>query len=449
MSKVTLINHSCLLFDLGKKNKFTFLTDFWNQSPSFGSWLPSALPFYHPTYLAALSYNQNFYLVISHAHDDHIDDDFLKNYFNKKMPIIINEFPSPSLKKRINGMGFKNVISVGKNIRSFPGFDVISIFDENLSNDDAGIAFRDKDFCIYHGNDNWHELKGKNLSKLKNFSKGRKFLYAAQTNSASGHPLIYPQFKKSKTTELKKKVRNMVLAGLRNTNNLGADFFLPYAGFAKPYVKGKSYESDALDPTYKNLIELIKVKKIQGKNKIIDLFCGGTIDLSNGKIEYPFTVNPNKVFEVTTKYMKQENIIQGCDGYREDLKPKPINNKQIKIFLSEFNEFVNNYLARFPRFYPTIIGKKLKITVENKNEKKINQAIEIGTGKFLKSNERVNKEFRIPNNLFMAVYEKKIPFENIYTGYQSDVFRYPLDIYNRDILMYLITFGYKYFASKK
>lgn len=203
--KVTLINRSCLLFDLGRKNKFTFLTDFWNQSPSFGSWLPSVLVIFHPTYLAALGYNQNFYLVISHAHDDHIDNYFLKNYFNKQMAVIINEFPSSSLTKRINRMGFKNVIPIGKNIHSFGSFDAVSIFNENISNDDARIAFRDKNFCIYHGNDNWHELKGENLSKLKKFSKGRKFLYAAQANSASGHPTTYPQLKKPKTTELKKK----------------------------------------------------------------------------------------------------------------------------------------------------------------------------------------------------------------------------------------------------
>lgn len=157
----------------------------------------------------------------------------------------------------------------------------------------------------------------------------------------------------------------MVLAGLKNTNSLNADYFLPYAGYAKPYVKGKTYENDLFDPTYKNLMKLIEDKKIKGKNKIIDLFCGGTIDLSSGKIEYPFTVDPNKVFEITKKYMRQENIIKSCDSYREDLKSATTNNnKQVKIFLSQFNQFVNNYLERFPRFYQTIIGKKLKITVE-------------------------------------------------------------------------------------
>ena len=73
--EVTLVNHSSLLFKL-HNNKYTFLTDFWNLTPAFGSWLPSAPPIYHPNYLASLSFQKNFYLVISHAHDDHIDDNF-------------------------------------------------------------------------------------------------------------------------------------------------------------------------------------------------------------------------------------------------------------------------------------------------------------------------------------------------------------------------------------
>ena len=60
--QVTLINHSSLLIKIKEK---TFLTDFWNLSPAFGSWLPSALPFYNPVYLAALSYDENFHLVVT------------------------------------------------------------------------------------------------------------------------------------------------------------------------------------------------------------------------------------------------------------------------------------------------------------------------------------------------------------------------------------------------
>ena len=40
--------------------------------------------------------------------------------------------------------------------------------------------------------------------------------------------------------------------------------------------------------------------------------------------------------------------------------------------------------------------------------------------------------------------DKKIPFDNLYTGYEAQVTRYPKNTYNRDIIMYLIMFGYKY-----
>ena len=38
--------------------------------------------------------------------------------------------------------------------------------DTKNSNDDSGLTFRDKNFCIHHGNDNWFKLSEDNLKKL-------------------------------------------------------------------------------------------------------------------------------------------------------------------------------------------------------------------------------------------------------------------------------------------
>ena len=203
MSKVTFINHSSILFSLGKNN-LTFLTDFWFQSPAFGSWLPSAPPIYHPNYLASLSFKKNFYLAISHAHDDHIDDYYLKNYFNPNTKIILNKFSGPSLFKRMQRLGFKNIIQIGPKGKKIQDVEISSIFNEKISNDDAALMFKDKKYCIYHGNDNWFELEDKNIKKIKKFSYKRKFLFASQTNSASGFPLTYPQYKRKKNFRIKK-----------------------------------------------------------------------------------------------------------------------------------------------------------------------------------------------------------------------------------------------------
>ena len=153
-------------------------------------------------------------------------------------------------------MGFENVILIDKE-KNFKDFQVMSVVDERLSNDDSSLVFRDKKYCVHHGNDNWFKLRKDNLKRIKNFSKKRILLYAAQTNSASGHPITYPNLK-DRQKLLKDKVKNMLVTGFENTKNLNANYFLPYAGYSKAYVKGKKYQEEAFDPTYENLLGLLK-----------------------------------------------------------------------------------------------------------------------------------------------------------------------------------------------
>ena len=447
MTKLTLVNHSSLLFSLGRN---FILTDFWNTTPAFGSWLPSALPFYNPTYLAALSYEKNFYLAISHAHDDHLDDDYLKKYFNKDMKIIINKFPSPGLFRRLNKLGFKNIISIDDKINKINNFEVISLFDNKITNDDACLVFRDKNYCVHHGNDNWPIFNKKNLVKLKDFSKNRKIIFASQTNSASGHPLTYPQFK-NKRKALNSKVKKMLICGLENAKAINANYFLPYAGYSKAYVKNHNYEYESFNPTFENLMNLIpnKLKTKYKNTKILDLFCGGTIDLKNGKIETPFPFNSTKLIEVTDKHIKGEGLIKHCDTYR--IKSGKINLGQLNKYLKSFNEFVLAYLQRFPDFYPEVIGKSVQIKVMNHSKLKFSSMIKIGNGnlndKVLKTDKAI-KIFEVDEKLISAVINKKIPFDNLYTCYQSSVYRRPFKKYNRDITIFLIMFVYKYIYIK-
>ena len=436
MPKVTLINHSSILFNLGKNNK-TFLTDFWYQSPAFGSWLPSALPIYHPTYLAALSYNKKFYLAISHAHDDHIDDEYLKRYFNPDMKIIINKFSGPSLLRRIQRLGFKNIIQVGNEVKKIEDIEILSITNKKISNDDAALIFKDKKYCIYHGNDNWFKLEEDNIKKIKQFAKNRKFLFASQTNSASGFPITYPQFK-NKKLELIKKVKKMVKIGLENCNKVKANYFLPYAGYSTPYVKDENYEHSLFQPIYKN----IKNFSPENKRKLLNIFCGGTINLDNGKISYPFDFNPENLISVTDNYFKKEKILDNCDTLKRDFFKKATKREVIN-YLNLFNKFVDNYLARYPNFYASAKGKVLRFSIEDKKKIIFSHTIKIGKKNQFKHN-KFNKEFIIRSNLFKAVFDKKIPFDNLYTGYEAKIRRFPKNIYNRDIIIYLIMFGYKY-----
>ena len=103
------------------------------------------------------------------------------------------------------------------------------------------------------------------------------------------------------------KLENIML---QNVEDLNADYFLPYAGFSKSYVKNKNYHLSAFDPTFKNLNELISNEKIASIDKMIDIFPGGTFDLSNGNVEYPFNFKPERLIGITNDYLVNENYIK-------------------------------------------------------------------------------------------------------------------------------------------
>ena len=308
------------------------------------------------------------------------------------------------------------------------------------------MLFRDKKYCVHHGNDNWFLLNKKNIVIVKKFSANRKLLYAAQAQSAAGFPVTYPQFNKN-NRKLREKVKHMISTGIENCKKIKANYFLPYAGHTKSYVKNKDYENTAFEPFYKNIKSLYKNEPSKTKY-ILDLFCGGTIDLKNGKIDYPFNCDPGKTLEITDRFYKKEGIINKCDTFRNDIiENKQTSLKEIKKFLDTFNIFVKKKLKKFPNYYSTIIGKKLKFTITNGKLENKSYSIIIASKK--NDNKKANKEFIIHNNLFKSVFDKKINFENLYTGYESTIIRYPKEKYNRDIIVYLITFGYYYFNSKK
>ncbi len=440
--KVSLINHSSLLF---KFDKTSILTDFWSDTPAFGSWLPSAPPIYHPMYLASLSYQKDFIFCVSHAHDDHIDNKLLKNYFNKDMKIILAKFPSPSLKKRMQKLGFRNFYEIENDkILRINGFECMTIFDTSVSNDDCGIAFRDNEYCVYHGNDNHFILSEKNTNRLKDFAKHRKFLFCSQTNSASGYPISYYELSpKEIKDELEKKVLKMVKNGLTNTKNCDADYFFPYAGYSKTYVKGQNYHQMNIDPIYKNLCSIAeKDPEINNLDKMVNIFCGGTINLKNGVVSYPFDYDPEILINLQDKYIINNDSTYQCDTFNKNFNNHKIDSLKVDHYLKEFSSFVSSYLKKFPNFYNTILDKILCIEVKSKNQS-VQRYLDIKNNKIFEEG-KFNKKFIIPSNLFNALYDKKIPFDNLYTGYEAQVTRYPKNTYNRDIIMYLIMFGYKY-----
>ena len=108
---IKYLNHASVLI---QDSGHFLLLDPWYIKPSFGSWLSAPPSAINPVYLAALarSKENSFSIVISHGHDDHCDNDYLQ-MFPKQTTIIIPKFAAPGLRKRIENIGFKNILEVG------------------------------------------------------------------------------------------------------------------------------------------------------------------------------------------------------------------------------------------------------------------------------------------------------------------------------------------------
>ena len=194
MKKVTFINHASTLI---QNNDNIILTDPWYKKPAFGSWLSIPPSIYNPVYFIALAEsNPNFCIVISHGHDDHLDDDFL-SLMPEKTNVLIPKFDSVGVRKRLERCGFKNIKEFDSSGMDFNGVTYKSYIFKDISMDDAFITIDTDEFIVAHGNDNWQTLPSDVFSSVfddfSNHTKPNR-LFMSQTNMADGFPLIYENY---------------------------------------------------------------------------------------------------------------------------------------------------------------------------------------------------------------------------------------------------------------
>ena len=342
--RVLFQNHSSIL--LQHDDKY-LLTDPWYDAPAFGSWLPSLPPYIHPVYFASLE--DRLSILISHGHDDHFDEKFLK-IFSKNTKFISANFKSPSVIGRLKRLGFENITQVSENEKKIDGLLVSSYINPEVSNDDALYLIRNQDGAIIHANDNWNnflKLHEKLIKeRTKNYAK-RSILLFSQTNSASGYPLNYRNLKfEEKQNILKEKVLKMVKGGLRNAETLGLKNMFSYAGYASAYVKGKKYVDEGLFPTSKYLINLLKENGIENKINIPELYPGDFITLPDGKINKAFIYGyeDSKIKEFTNKYYELHNMKNECLSYRKLELSTSTFEKWIEFFWSNLIFFLEREL---------------------------------------------------------------------------------------------------------
>ena len=239
---IKYLNHASVLIE---DSGHFLLLDPWHIKPSFGSWLSAPPSAINPVYLAALakSRGSSFSIVISHGHDDHCDNDYLQ-MFPKQTTVIIPKFAAPGLRKRIENIGFKNILEVGSGEIEHGVYSFRSFVHHDISHDDAIVTIRTKDKLVVHANDNWKKLDdfctNTIKSDVKRITNKNNVLLMSQCNLADGFPYCYTNFSREEQVDIaNNRIITMTNSSLDNAESIGAKYFLNYAGHTKIFVEDK------------------------------------------------------------------------------------------------------------------------------------------------------------------------------------------------------------------
>lgn len=448
-TRVMFVNHASILI---KKGDRYLLTDPWHQRPAFGSWLPTFQQYVHPSYLAALG--NKLSILISHGHDDHCDDQLL-SIFDKETQIVTANFNAPSVLNRLGKLGFTNIKTADRNgLRLDDGFTIKSYISPERSLDDATYSIDTGTGFIIHCNDNWFGFEPEVLASIgadRARYSSSNVAFFSQTNSASGYPLNYRNFDdQQKVSILRSKVKGMVVQGIKNADALGIDSFYSYAGFASVFVKGMpTYLELGLVPTAKfireELLDDSDSRALLNKVQVRDFYPGDVLDLSDGKITKAFVASEDytetQLKDATARYYSAYGVVDHCDTYKTT--EVAFDKDRFVYFLQKLNEFVVRKLQADAQSFDTINGKSLEIVVDDIS---VTGTIIFGGDVSLAPYRRgqPNKRIIVNSALMSQVLNGTILFENLYTGYEAQWERFPVENYNRDIVMFIVMYSYVY-----
>lgn len=238
------VNHASLLI---KSDGHYILTDPWFISPAFSCWSQRPQPMPDMIEYILNIDPSKLAVVISHGHDDHIDDFFLKKHL-AAATYFYPEFASPGLGNRVKAISSHPPIGIGTGKR-WNSFALNQLVNQDFTQFDAIVTIQSDDFDIIHANDNWHEQPKEVISRLNELVKsdsGKSRYYFSQVGIADPFPMAYPQFSLLESKSMvSDRVEKIIQATLRNMAAMGFKKIYAYANQAMII-------SETVDPTLKS-----------------------------------------------------------------------------------------------------------------------------------------------------------------------------------------------------
>ena len=318
--RATSLGHAGILIETGNS---TILCDPWFMPAFFGSWFVFPRNDQLDPELVT-KIESPTHLYISHIHGDHLDEAFLTSHVSREATVLLPDFPSHELERRLNKLGFTNFIHTENGIEiAIDSETKIAIHVETSITDgpggDSALVVSDKTARLVNQND----CRTGDLEALR--SHGPIDLHWLQFSGAIWYPMVYEQDPATKHDLARAKVESQFARALKYVETLNARAVVPSAGppcfldeelFHMNMITGNE---TSIFPDQTKFIE--RLRQIGRDNDILAI-PGTAIDISSDKINVtsPKNIDVTKIFTQKEKYLRQYQA--DWSGWLRDEKAK-------------------------------------------------------------------------------------------------------------------------------
>ena len=325
--KIKHVNDSSLLLQSNEGNYLW--CDPWIISTAFKTWVQNPKPSLQTVTDILNIDNDNINILVSHGHDDHLDEFVIKKHFNKTN-VFIPKLRTPGVRNRITNLDCIP-IEIGEEKYTCGGFEIINVINQDFTGDDTIFMISDDEHLVIHANDNYHHYNDTLLSQIKDrmskFKKEKTF-YFVQRGIADSYPWSYEYYHDREVSELvKERYKKYCETIETNRKNLGVDKVLLYANQAK--ITHDTKREDWLLSVHKEVTgDYVYRTQLYPDNIIKD----------NNIINYYFD-NGNKTYYQKC-FEKYEELV---NGYLKAVTPK-----DIYFPVKFFDRLFDNYKCNQP-----------------------------------------------------------------------------------------------------
>ncbi|MEY4361736.1 MAG: hypothetical protein RL391_1042 [Actinomycetota bacterium] len=316
--RATSIGHAGILIET---QQGSIVCDPWFNPAFFGSWFPFPRNDHLPPHVMDAIRRPSF-LYISHLHGDHFDEQWLAENMPRLTPILLPDFPTQEMEKRLRSLGFTEFIrtKAGEEIDLGDGLTV-AIHPETAISDGPG---GDSALVVHDG---VHRLVNQNDCRTSDLGAlvehGPVDLHWIQFSGAIWYPMVYEEPADRMRRLVDAKVESQFARALRYVESIDATAVVPSAGppcFLDPDLYGLNMITGSELSIFPDQTTFLERLASSGRRGLMNI-PGTTIELTDHRVDIKHPIpdaEVSRIFAEKDSYLRsyQADYMSWIDEHR-------------------------------------------------------------------------------------------------------------------------------------